>query len=253
MSVFESLLALLFVALGLLQLSRKIAVPYPTMLALAGVAVAALPWAPSIQIEPALALALFIAPALLDAAYDLAPRAVRRDWPAVVALAVIAVLLTTAAVAWIGVEWGGMPIAAAVALGAIVAPPDAAAASAMLSRFQLPRRTVAVLQSESMLNDAVALLVFGAAVGAVSPDVHFGPLLGRLALAAPGGLVFGVVTARIYLVVSRPMTGTLGGTFSQFVATFGVWILAGRLELSPVLAVVAYAMTIARFAPAHPQ
>ncbi len=141
------------------------------MLALAGVGVAALPWAPSIGIDPKLALALFIAPALMDTAFDLPPRAVRQNWLALVALAGIAVLLTTAAVAWTAVAWGAMPLAAAVALGAIVAPPDAAAAAAMLARFTLPRRTVAVLKGESLLNDAVALLVFGAAVGVACPGI----------------------------------------------------------------------------------
>ena len=90
--------------------------------------VAALPWAPEIDMQPRLALALFIAPALLDAAYDLPPRELRRDWLPLTWLALIAVVLTTAAVAWIGWAWEGMPLAAAIALGAIVAPPDAAAA-----------------------------------------------------------------------------------------------------------------------------
>ena len=74
MALFESLLALLLVSILLLKLSGHIGAPYPTMLALAGACVAALPWAPEIDMEPRLALALFIAPALLDAAYDLPPR-----------------------------------------------------------------------------------------------------------------------------------------------------------------------------------
>jgi NhaP-type Na+/H+ or K+/H+ antiporter len=249
MDFFDSVLTLLVVALGLLQVSRKVAAPYPTMLALGGVIVAALPWAPSIGIDPRLALALFIAPALLDAAYDLSPRVVRREWLALVALAAFAVLLTTAAVAWVGVAVGAMPLAAAIALGAIVAPPDAAAASAMLRRFELPRRTVAVLKGESLLNDAVALLVFGAAVGAASRGTNVVELVPRLALAVPGGVLFGIAAARVYVVAARPMAGTLGATLSQFVATFGVWVIAERLHVSTVLAVVAYAMTLARIVP----
>jgi NhaP-type Na+/H+ or K+/H+ antiporter len=249
MVLFDSVLTLLLVALVLLQISRKVSVPYPTMLALAGVGVAALPWAPSLGIDPKLALALFIAPALVDTAFDLPPRAVRRDWVALVALAVGAVLITTIAVAWVGVVWGGLPLAAAVALGAIVAPPDAAAAAAMLARFTLPRRTVSVLKGESLLNDAVALLVFGAAVGMASPHVSLAHLVPELILAAPGGLLFGFVMARIYIVVAEPMTGTLGSTLFQFVSTFGLWVLAERLHISAVLTLVAYAMTVARIVP----
>ena len=107
MALFESLLALLFVSILLLKLSGHIGAPYPTMLAFAGACVAALPWAPEIDIQPRLALALFIAPALLDSAYDLPPRELRRDWLPLTWLAVIAVVLTTAAVAWVGWAWAG--------------------------------------------------------------------------------------------------------------------------------------------------
>lgn len=249
MSLFESLLVLLALAIVLLRVSRRIAVPYPTMLAVAGVIVAALPSAPVLAIEPDLALALFIAPALLDAAFDLPPRVVRREWIAVVALAVVAVLLTAAAVAAVAIAWTGMPVVSAIALGAIVAPPDAAAAAAMLARFELPRRTVAVLQSESLLNDAVALLLFSAAVGAAGHDAAPGALVLQLALAAPGGVLFGYVAARVFVVAERSLSGTLAGTLAQFVATFGVWVIAEHLRLSAVLAVVTYAMTIARIVP----
>ena len=165
------------------------------------------------------------------------------------ALAAIAVILTTAAVAWTAVALAGMPIAAAIALGAIVAPPDAAAASAMLSRFALPRRTVSILKGESLLNDAVALLIFAAAVGAASSPGSFLEQLPSLALAAPGGIIVGIVLAKLYLWVSPRFAGTLGGTLFEFVATFGVWVIADRLHLSAILAVVAFAMTLARTVP----
>ncbi|MFQ6308760.1 cation:proton antiporter domain-containing protein [Lysobacter capsici] len=127
MSLFETLVILLLVSALLLQLARRLRLPYPALLALAGVLVAMSPWAPKIAIDPHLALVLFIAPALLSAAYDTSPYELRRHWPQLLALAVIAVLLTTAAVAWLGWSVGGLPLAAAIALGAIVAPPDAAA------------------------------------------------------------------------------------------------------------------------------
>ncbi|EJK85939.1 cation:proton antiporter, partial [Rhizobium sp. AP16] len=130
MAFFESMLTLMLVALIALQPSRKLGIPYPTMLAIAGVLVAMLPWAPGISIDPALALALFIAPALFDAAYDLPPRTLKQNWIPLISLAGIAVVLTAAAVAWVGVAYAGLPLAAAIALGAIVAPPDAAAATA---------------------------------------------------------------------------------------------------------------------------
>ena len=93
MALFESLLMLLALAVVLLQVSRRFAVPYPSILALAGLIVAALPSSPKIDIAPELALALFIAPALLDAAYDIPPRTLKKQWRPLLALAGIAVLL----------------------------------------------------------------------------------------------------------------------------------------------------------------
>jgi len=248
MTLFESLLTLMLAAIVLLQLSRRLAVPYPTLLAMAGVAVAALPWAPSIRIEPHLALALFIAPALLDAAFDFAPRELRRHWAPLIALAAVAVLLTAAAVAALSVWWG-LPLVAGVALGAIVAPPDAAAASTILRQVALPRATASVLQGESLLNDAAALLIFSAAVTIATTGETFGALAPGLVLAPIGGVIGGALAGAAYLQLLPFLAGTLGGTLFEFVSTFGVWIIAERLGLSPILAVVAYGMMIARGAP----
>lgn len=249
MALFENMLILVLVAIVLLQVSRRLAIPYPTMLALAGVLVAALPWAPDIAIDPQLALVLFIAPALLDAAYDFSPREARRLWLPLFALAAVAVVLTTAAVAWAGVAIAGLPLAAAIALGALVAPPDAAAATAMLGRFSLPRRTVTVLKGESLFNDAVALLIFSAAVtAATSTETSTARMLG-IAIAVPGGVALGMLFAGCYLMVAPRLAGTLGGRLLEFVASFGAWIIAERLHLSAVMTMVALAMTLARYGP----
>src|SRR6201995_2848486 len=135
MQLFEITLALLTIAVVLLQLARRLEVPYPSMLALVGGCVAVLPFAPHLGIQPRLALALFVAPAVLDSAFDMPPRELLRNWVPLVSLAVGLVLFTTAAVAWAGVALAGLPIAGAIALGAIVAPPDATAASAGVGPF----------------------------------------------------------------------------------------------------------------------
>ncbi len=248
MSLFESMLTLMLAAIVLLQLSRHLAVPYPTMLAVAGVGVAALPWAPRIAIEPHLALALFVAPALLDAAFDFAPRELRRHWAPLFALAAVAVLLTTAAVATLSVWWG-LPLAAGIALGAIVAPPDAAAATTILRQVNLPRTTTLVLQGESLLNDAAALLIFSAAVAMATTGDGLAGLAPWLLLAPVGGVIGGALAGAAYVGILPLLAGTLGGTLFEFVSTFGVWIVAERAGLSPILAVVAFAMMVARGAP----
>ncbi|GFE81180.1 sodium:proton antiporter [Steroidobacter agaridevorans] len=249
MAFFETLLVLLFVAILLLQVTRRFAVPYPTMLAVAGVVIALLPGAPHLVIEPELALALFIAPALLDSAFDLPPRELRRNWRPLVALAGVAVILTTAAVAWTAVALQGLPLAAAIALGAIVAPPDAAAAAAMLARAEIPRRMVSVLKGESLLNDGVALLIFAAAVNIAISDKPATHAIPELAFAVPGGILLGIAFGATLAWMMRWMSGTLSSTLMTFVATFGAWILAEQLHLSAILCVVAHGMTVAHIVP----
>jgi len=195
MTFFESLLALLLVAIALLQLARRLSLPYPTMLAGAGVIVAMIPNAPSFSIDPATSLALFIAPAVVDAAFDFPPGATRRFVAPLVTYAVIAVVLTTAVVAWIAWALLGLPLAAGIALGAVVSPPDAAAATAVLRKFSLPRQADAVLKGESLFNDATALLLFSGALTVLERGGLSLPIGLRLGFAAPGGLLLGILCA----------------------------------------------------------
>src|SRR5262249_9930015 len=152
-----------------------------------------------------------------------------------IAFAVLAVVLSTVAVAWIGVAIAGLPLFAAIALGAIVAPPDAVAATAILATVRMPRRTVAILKGESLLNDATALLLFTAAVS-LQGNVGFDSKLKvQLGLAVPGGLALGVALARLLLYILRFYAGMLSGYLLEYLATFAAWILAERLGLSAVL------------------
>ncbi len=108
MPLFEITLLLLTIAVVLMQVARHLRVPYPSLLALAGGCVAILPFAPHLSIEPRLALALFVAPAVMDTAFDMPPRELLRYWVPLVSLAVVLVVLTTAAVAWAGVALAGL-------------------------------------------------------------------------------------------------------------------------------------------------
>ena len=249
MLLFEWILLLLFAAVVLANLAERLAVPYPSLLAIAGACLAFLPFAPQIVIEPELALALFVAPALLDAAFDTSPRDLARNVLPITSLAVIAVIVTTAAVAYFGWHAAGLPLGAAIALGAIVAPPDAVAASEVLRRLRIPQRIGLVLQGESLLNDATALLIYRGAVAAAVGSFSFIRDTPFLLLAAVGSLFAGYVLARVYLLVTAQVRDAPSSTVLQFVATFGVWILSERLTLSPIITVVVYAMTLARGVP----
>src|ERR1700722_19891993 len=97
MQLFELTLLLLWMAMVLLHWAQRLRVPYPSLLALGGVCVAAMPFAANLSIEPQLALALFVAPAVMDSAFELPPREMLRNWIPLVSLAVMLVLATTAA------------------------------------------------------------------------------------------------------------------------------------------------------------
>jgi CPA1 family monovalent cation:H+ antiporter len=252
-STFEWIIALLLGAVGLSALARRIKVPYPTFLAIGGALIAFVPSSPSWVLEPDLALALFVAPVLLDAAFDTSLRDLRNNWVPVSTLVVAAVGLTTAAVAFVAHRlMPDMPWAAAVALGAIVAPPDAAAAVAILSQVKLPYRMVKVLEGESLLNDASALLIYRIAVGAVATEhLTWSQVAPTMALALVGSVVAGLAAARLISPIMERVTEAPSAIIVQFATTFMIWIAAEHLGLSGILTIVAYAIIVARTAPAR--
>jgi CPA1 family monovalent cation:H+ antiporter len=120
----------------------------------------------------------------------------------------------------------------------------------VLREFELPRRAMAVLQGESLLNDAVALLAFGIAVSvAVAPGEGLAPLVPRLLIAVPGGVLLGVASGLVGGRIIHRVAGTLSAIIVQFLLTFGTWILAEHLSLSPIIAVAALAAMAARDGP----
>src|SRR4051812_16531100 len=253
MRELEQILALFVAAVILAGAARRVGAPYPVFLALGGVFLAFVPVAPALTLPPELVLALFVAPVLLDAAYDTSVRDLKDNWVPVAGLVICAVGLTTAAVAIvIRAMIPEIPWARAIALGAVVAPPDAVAAAAVLRPLHPPHRLLTILEGESLLNDASALLIYRVAVGsiaagsfslqAIAPTFLLG-VLGSLV----AGPALGWFTQRIMVRVQHVPTAII----LQFVSTFTVWLLAEQVGLSGVLTTVCYAMTLARTAPAE--
>jgi CPA1 family monovalent cation:H+ antiporter len=251
LTTFEWIIALLLAAVLLSAAARRAKVPYPIFLAVGGVLLAFLPSGPSWTLEPDLALALFVAPVLLDAAYDTSLRDLRDNWLPVSTLVFVAVGLTVASVALLA-RWllPDMPWSAAIALGAIVAPPDAAAATAVLRQVKLPYRILKILEGESLLNDASALLIYRVAVGAAA-TAHFEwqDFAPAILLSLAGSLVAGYGFAKISMRATARITEVPSAIIVQFANTFVVWIVAEHIGLSGILTIVAYAITVARTAP----
>ncbi|UTD26712.1 sodium:proton antiporter [Bradyrhizobium sp. WD16] len=253
MLTFEWIIGLLVGAVALSALARRFGIPYPTFLALGGSVLVLVPGAPDWTLEPELALALFVAPVLLDAAFDTSLRELRDNWLPVAALVFFAVAVTTAVVAvTTRLLVPDMPWAAAVALGAIVAPPDAAAAVTVLRQVRLPHRLLKILEGESLLNDASALLIYRVAVMiAVTRHASVETLAPAITLTMLGSLIAGYVFARLFMQLSEHIRDVPSAIIMQFATTFIVWMVADRLGLSGILTIVVYAITVARTAPAR--
>src|SRR5262245_28705946 len=253
MAELERILALFVAAVVLAAAARRVGAPYPAFLAIGGALLALLPAAPSFTLPPELALALFVAPVLLDAAFDASPRDLRDNWLPVAGLVVFAVAATTAAVAAVTrALMPEVPWAPAIALGAIVAPPDAVAATAVLRPLRPPHRVLTVLEGESLLNDVSALLIYRLAVGAVAAGgFSLADVAPAFLLAVVGSVIAGPALGWLVLRILARVEHVPTAIILQFVSAFAVWILAEQLGLSGVLTVVCFAITVARTAPAR--
>jgi monovalent cation/hydrogen antiporter len=248
MRVFEVVIALLLGGAALAAVSRRIGAPYPALVALAGAALALIPGIPTLVLDPELALALFVAPVLVDAAFDSSPRDMRANWRTIASLALGAVALTVAVVAVV-VHWlvPDMPWAAAIALGAIVAPPDAAAATTVLKQLRPPHRLLVILEGESLFNDASALLIYRLAVGAtVAGSLSGWSIVPTLLIVTVGSIVLALVLSRLTLFVTARIHDVATAVVFQFCGTFFVWILAEQLHLSGIITIVVYAIAASR-------
>jgi CPA1 family monovalent cation:H+ antiporter len=250
--LLETILVLLLFATLLAALARRINVPYPTVLAVGGGIAAFIPGTPRLDLPPDLILALFVAPVLLDAAYDTSLRDLRRSWIPILSLVLVAVALTTLAVSSIArLLFPDLPWAAAVALGALLAPPDAVAALAVLRHVNPPHRIRMVLEGESLLNDASALLIYRLAVGAVAAgSFAVSAALPTFALVIVGSVVAGWAAARPVAWLTSWMIDAPSFVILQFVITFSLWLTAEHLGLSGVVTLVVFGLTTARRATA---
>lgn len=204
---FELVLVLLALIIGLYWLALKLRLPPAAALLVGGGALAFMPGLPSISLDPELALVLFLPPLLIDGAYSTALGRFRRQLPGILSLAVGAVVFTTLSIGLVA-HWlvPQLPWAACFALGAIVSPPDAVSARAVMKDVSLPRRLTTLLEGESLLNDATGLILFRFAVAATLSGVfNAGEAIQRFALVAIGGVIVGLLIGAAWVVVAKKL------------------------------------------------
>jgi CPA1 family monovalent cation:H+ antiporter len=248
MHTFELLLGLSGYCLLLALIAKRLKQPFAVTLVLGGMVVAFVPGLPKLQFEPELALALFLPPLLQLSAY-------RTDWPAfranlrpILLLAVGAVLFTAIVVALVA-KWlvPDLPWGAAIALGAIVAPPDAVAAAAVLKNLRPPKRIVTVLEGESLLNDASSLVLYRFAIAATavgSFDWKQGTLLFFFSALGGGAIGYGVGRAAMW--VFAQIEDTAHDIMVSVLAGFVAYFAAEAVHASGVLGVVVCGLVLGR-------
>jgi CPA1 family monovalent cation:H+ antiporter len=245
----STVILLLLAVVTLATVAQRVLIPYPILLVLGGLALSLVPGLPQVRLDPGLVFLVFLPPVLWAAAYFTSLRDFRANLRPITLLAVGLVLATSGVVAvvarWImpGIGWP-----AAIALGAIVSPPDAVAATAIARRLHIPNRVVVILEGESLINDATALILYRAAVtAAVTGAFSVNEAFVQFVLASVGGVAVGVAVSFAMRWAFRVTRDSFTETVVTLLAPYAAWIVAERLHVSGVLACVAGGLYLRRY------
>jgi CPA1 family monovalent cation:H+ antiporter len=243
-SPIELVLGLFVVAVFLAYVARRVGVAYPILLVIGGLILGFLPGVPAIVLDPDVVFLLLLPPILFGAGYSTPIRDLKANLRPIVLLAVGLVLFTTVVVGVIAQvtipELSGSAAAAAFALGAIVAPPDAVAATAIFRRLGAPQRVVTILEGESLVNDATALIAYRTAILVATGAIAFSLADAGWAFvgAAIGGIVIGVLVGLLLTEGWRRTQDPTLEIMVSLLAPFAAYLPAEAFGLSGVLAAV---------------
>jgi CPA1 family monovalent cation:H+ antiporter len=230
--------------------AARTGLPAAALLTVTGIVYSVLP-GPNIELDPHLVLTLVIPPLLYSAALDSSLVDIRRNLRTVISLSVVLVLLTALLVG-VGFELfvAGATLAAGVAIGAAVAPPDPVAALAVGKRVGLPRNIVTLVQGEGLLNDATALTLLSVAVAAaVGEGFSFTAAVGEFVIKAAGGVIAGMLVAYAVRTARPLMQDPLIANAISLATPFIAYLVAERVHVSGVLAVVVAGLIVGHDAP----
>jgi CPA1 family monovalent cation:H+ antiporter len=244
------LVSMAAVVLAATAVSDRLHVPAPLLLVVAGAAASYVPGVPTIHLESEVVLLGLLPPLLYAAAIQTSLVDFNANRGSILRLSVVLVILTTVVVGAV-VQWlvPGIGWAAAIAIGAVVAPPDAVAATAVARRIGLPRRVVTILEGESLLNDATALVALRTAIAALSGGVALAEVGGEFVRAAGGGLLIGIGFFLLVAWLRKRITDPLLDTAISFLTPFAAFVVAEEVHASGVLAVVVAGLLLGHKAP----
>lgn len=253
MGIALGLLVIVAVVCAGSAVGRRFNIPVPLLLVLAGVAGSFLPFIPPVELNPELVLVGLLPPLLYAAAFRTSLFDFKSNRRSIGLLSVGYVIFGTVGVGlvvwWLFPE---IPLAAAIALGAVVAPPDAVAATAIARKVGMPRRIVNILEGESLVNDATALVCLRAAVAAIAGSVSALDVAGGFVVAAGGGLAVGLAAAYLLTEVRKRISNVAINTSTSLMAPFVAFLPAEAIHASGVLAVVVTGLVMGTKAPSMP-
>lgn len=251
MLLLELILLLLLCAVGLGWVARHFGFPYPIALVVGGTALGLIPRLPLFPFDPQLILILVLPPILYQAALLTAWSDFKANIRPIGLLAIGLVLATTLAVgAVLKLVVPDIPWAVAFAFGAIISPPDAVAATAILSKLNIPRRIVTILEGESLLNDASGLVIYKfALVAALTGVFSLADASLQFVAVSAGGIAIGVVLAFVFIAIHRRLGDPFVEVLLSLLVPYTVYIAAETAHVSGVLATVAAGLVRARYSP----
>lgn len=249
MHIALPILALVAAVLAGSAVARRVGAPAPLLLAGTGALVSFVPGFPEVEIDPEVVLLGLLPPLLFAAASQTSLIDLNRDRKQILRLSIGLVLFTAFGVALVGWWLLDIPFAAALALGAVVGPPDAVAATAVARRIGLPRRVVSILEGESLFNDATALVLLRTAVAAVGTTVTVFEAGLDFLRAAVGGALIGYLAFLVLAYLQRRLEDTVSAVVLSFMAPWLAYLPAEALEASGVIAAVLAGVLLAHKAP----
>lgn len=232
---------LLGVIMFVVMLAQRIKIAYPILLVLAGLALGFIPWLRGIEIEPEMIFVIFLPPLLYEAAWNTSWKDFWKWRRVIISFASIIVILTSCIVAVVSnILIPDFTIAIGFLLGAIISPPDAVSATAILKNIKVPKRMVTILEGESLINDASSLIIFSFAMKAVtSGHFVFTDAATRFVLVIVMGIATGIAVAMVFYAIHRYLpTSTNIDVLITFITPYAMYIVAEKLQCSGVLAVV---------------
>jgi Na+/H+ antiporter len=250
MNPIEIILGLFAAVAALAYLATRLRVPYPIFLVLGGLALGFVPNLPRVTLEPNIVFLVFLPPILYYAGAQTSWRDFKANRRPIALLAVGLVLFTTALVAVAAHYLIRMSWPAAFVLGAIVSPPDAVAATAIMSRMRIPKRIITILEGESLVNDATALVCYKFAIAAtVTGAFSLGEAAWRLLLVGGGGVAVGLAVAFAVAFFRKRVHEDNVDAMVSLLTPYFAYLPAEHLGASGVLAAVAAGVYMSRRLP----